>query len=699
MRKCKFLVLISLFIILMPGLYAQDSQNWAFHVRGGVDIPIGERSSLFVEDGTWLIGGGGLLSAQYIFPNLPFMYMETNFGVGFEPSQAQMLSLGSAGLGLGFDFRIADTLSWQIGPDLGWTVDIYPGQDAAFSPYAGGKTGLVLDLTPAFAVTLGGSYKYVLGDIDPVSDLYQGASGWLGGVFRLSPDSGRKKVGVTNMTNDPVFPVFYSYYEDHPVGTVTIRNGENSSISNVDVYFNVGEYMEQPMLCESIDSLGRREEVDVDLNAIFNNRILDLTESSKVSAEVQIDYTYLGKRFSVKYPQTLKVLDRNSMTWDDDRKAASFVTPRDPTVLIFSKNTAGLIRDLGENPLNLNFRIAMGIFETLRLYGMNYVIDPQSAYAEASDDKLFLDFLQFPSQSLIYRAGDCDDLSILMSALLESVGIETAFITVPGHIFMAFSLGLTEDEAKRDFSNTDNFIFREDKAWVPVEITLVQQGFLKASSTGAKQWRDAVRLGVEGFFPIHEAWKFYQPVSFSGGTLSLLFPDAQDIIDSYTSSLDAFVSQEIREKVDYYNQRLSKGDSARIRNSLGILYGRYGLFDKAEEQFVAALKIDRNAYTPTFNLGNIKFLKGEYPEALKYYEQAALIKPDNPLVVAGLARTQFELEQFESAQDEFRKLTVISPELAENYNYIGNTGNSIVRASAALDKGQTFWGDEEDYEE
>ena len=58
-----------------------------------------------------------------------------------------------------------------------------------------------------------------------------------------------------------------------------------------------------------------------------------------------------------------------------------------------------------------------------------------------------------------------------------------------------------------------------------------------------------VRLGVEGFFPIHEAWKFYQPVSFSGGTLSLLFPDAQDIIDSYTSSLDAFVSQEIREKV------------------------------------------------------------------------------------------------------------------------------------------------------
>ena len=630
------------------------------------------------------------------------MYLEGNIGVGVEPSQAEVLSLVSAGAGVGMDIRIADTLSLQFGPDIGAALGVYPDKDPAFNPYFSGRLGLVLDLTPNFAVTLGGDYAYYLGYeqvSDSFTDLYQGITGWLGGVIRITPESGRQKVKVINMQNDPVFPVFYSYYEENPIGTVTIRNDENSSISNVDVYFNVGEYMEQPMLCESIDSLSRKDEAVVDLNALFTNRILNLTESSKVSAEVVIDYTYLGERFSVKYPQTLRVLDRNSMTWDDDRKAASFVTPRDPTVLIFSKNTAGLIREQGENPLNLNFRIAMGLFETLRLYGMNYVIDPQSAYAEASDDALFLDYLQFPSQSLIYRAGDCDDLSILMAALLESVGIETAFITVPGHIFMAFSLGLSEEEAKREFANTDDFIFMEDKAWIPVEVTLVQQGFLKAVSTGAKQWRDAGKLEVAGFFPIHRAWEEFEPVSFASGTLSLLFPDQEDIIDSYTTSLDAFVSQEIREKVDYYNQKLARKDDARTRNSLGILYGRYGLFNKAEEQFTAALRLDRDAYTPTFNMGNIKFLKGEYSSALGYYKQAAEIKPDNPLVVAGLARTKFELEQFDSAQDDFMRLTSISPQLAENYNYIGNTGNSIVRASAALDKGKTFWGDEEEYEE
>ncbi len=686
-------------LLFSMNLWAQSVEDFAVHIKGGADIPIGERSALFAEDATFLLGGSFSITGQYIFPELPLLYIEANANIGLEPSQAELLTIGSVGAGIGLDFRIGDTLSLQLGPDVGGSLGVYSSVEPAFNPYFGGKTALILDLSPGFAVSLGGSYRYHMGydsATDDFTDLYQGVSAWIGGVLRFNPESGRQKIHVTDIETDPIFPVFYSYYEDHPLGKMTIKNNENSSITNVDIYFDVGEYMEQPMLCESIDSLKRNQEAVVDLNALFTGRILNLTESAKVSADIRVDYTYLGERFSFNYPQTIRILDRNSMTWDDDRKAASFVTARDPTVLIFSKNTAGLIRDLGENPLNLNFRIAMGVFEALRIYGLNYVIDPKSSYVEASDDAFFLDYLQFPSQSLIYRAGDCDDLSILMAALLESVGIETAFITVPGHIFMAFSLDLTEEEAKKEFTNTDDFIFMHGDTWVPVENTLVQQGFLNPFTTGAKQWRDAVRLDVAGFFPIHRAWEQFEPVGLSGGTLSLLFPSPDLIIDNYTQSLDAFVSQEIRAKVEYYEDKISRKDSARTRNSLGILYGRYGLFDKAEEQFTAALRLDRNLYNPVFNLGNIHFLKGNYEDALEYYQRAERIKPENPLVIAGLARTKFELEKFEDAQDDYGRLTRISPDLAENYNYIGNTGNSIVRASAALDKGKTFWDEEEE---
>lgn len=278
-----------------------------------------------------------------------------------------------------------------------------------------------------------------------------------------------------------------------------------------------------------------------------------------------------------------------------------------------------------------------------------------------------------------------------MAALLESVGIDTAFITVPGHIFMAFSLGLSEEEAKQEFTHTDDFIFMEGRAWAPLEVTIIQQGFLKAFSTGAKQWRDAVRQEVAGFFPVHQAWEEFEPVGFTSGTLSLLFPDRERIIESYRANLDAFVSREIEAKIETLRQRLSRRDSAPVRNSLGILYGRYGLFDEAEKEFLAALRLDPDFYNTMYNLGNINFLQKEYPDALSWYQKAANLKPESPFVVAGLARTKFEMEQFQEAQDDYRQLAEIHPSLAEEYAYIGNTSNSIVRASAAMDKGKTFW--------
>ena len=693
------------FCLLQIAVWSQSVEDFAIHIRPGFEVPIGEKSMLFDEDAEYTFGGSADIVGQYIFPRLPLLYLEGHAGVGIHPTQAQeSLTLTSAGLGLGLDLRIANVLSLQVGGEAGGTLGIFGGEKAAGNPYFGGGIGLVWDLSPGFALSAGGSYRYHLGwneATESYTDLYQGATGWIGTVFRFNPESGRQKLEVRDVDTTPIFPVFYSYYEDHAFGGLTIQNKENSSITNVDVYFDVGEYMEQPVKTASISSIRRNESVDVPLNALFTSRVMNLTESSKVSSEIRIDYTYLGERFSYTYPHTIRILDRNSMTWDDDRKAASFVTPRDPTVLIFSKNTAGIIRDLGNNPLSLNFRIAMGIFEALKIYGMNYVIDPQSSFIEASQDALFLDYLQFPSQSLIYRAGDCDDLSILFAALLESVGIETAFITVPGHIFMAFSLGMTEHEAVKEFTNTDDFIFVDGQAWAPVEITLVQDSFLKAFRTGAKQWRDAVNKDVNGFFPIHQAWETYQPVGFTSGTLSLLFPDPEDIIENYTTNLDAFVSQEIRTQVEYFENRIQeRGDRAGIRNSFGILYAKYGLFDKAEEQFNKAISLNRNAHNTMVNLGNLHFLRNNIDEALDWYQRAAIFEPDNPLIIAGVARAKFELEDFQAAQDEYTHLAKVSPALAENYAYIGNTNSSIVRASSALDKGKTFWEEpDEDIEE
>jgi len=687
-----------LFLIIIFSINSQGMEDFAVHIQPGVDLPIGPKSSLFADDGLFKVSGTISLRGQYKFASLPFLYIEGLLQGGIHPTFADTLSITSAGLGLGADFRVADVLSLQTGLEGGISLGLYEGQDVATNPFFGGKLGLIWDITPSLGLSLGGTYDYHLGwdqTEQQYTDLYQGASIWLGGVFRFKSDTGRQKIEIDNIDFDPVFPVFYSHYAENPLGQILIKNHENSSISNVDVYFYAGEYMEQPMLSKSISKIGRDEEITVDILSLFSNRILQLTENSKVSSEITVEYSYLGERFSYTKPYTLKILDRNSMTWDDDRKAASFVTPRDPTVLLFSKNTAGLVREQGNNPLNLNFRIAMCLFETLRLYGMNYVIDPQSSYIEASQDQLFLDYLQFPSLSLTFLSVDCDDLLILSSALLESVGINTAFITIPGHIYTAFSLDITEAEARREFTNTNDFIFIDDNTWVPVEATLMQEGFLKAYRTGAKQWRDHTNTETAALYPIYEAWEHYQPVSFSTNALSLLFPSADSIIESYNVNLNAFVTQDIQEKVDYFSDRIQRrGDNATVRNRFGILYARYGLLGQAEDQFNKALDHDNRFTSALLNMGNIAFLKEQYSSAEGWYEEAFENEPENPLILAGLARTRFEMENFEQAQKDYFELELLSPEIASNYAYIGNTNTILSRASAAKDKGKTFWDEE-----
>ena len=88
------------------------------------------------------------------------------------------------------------------------------------------------------------------------------------------------------------------------------------------------------------------------------------------------------------------------------------------------------------------------MFQALGLSGLNYVVDPASSYAELSRNKLAVDYLKYPAETLSYGSGDCDDLSACYCALLSSVGIPTAFITVPGHIFMAFALDMDPAAAK-----------------------------------------------------------------------------------------------------------------------------------------------------------------------------------------------------------------------------------------------------------
>jgi hypothetical protein len=660
--------------------HAQQVEGFSFQVNPAVSIPVGSSQSLFT------IGGGAELAAQYSMPFAPIVCARALVDYTLAPTVVQTnLSLLSLGIGAGVNWELIPRLTLSAALTGGYGLGIYAGETGG-SSYIGADAGLSYSITPSFALGAGAGYRHYFAQPDP---FYQAVRVNLGTVIRLAAGVPKSNIEIPGIRLDPVFPVFYKYYDDHPVGEVTIRNTEKGAIRKLRVNFCVNQYMEGPKESAAVDEVKQGESVAVPLFGLFTDKVLQVTEATKVAATIVISYELAGREVTLSRTETLRLYDRNALTWDDDRKAAAFVTAKDPGILKLAKGVAGLVREHPNQSLDLNFRIGLALFESLRLCGVNYVVDPQSPYS--SRTTAAVDFLQFPIQTLGYKGGDCDDLSICYSAMLESIGIETAFITVPGHIYAAFSLGMDPSEARKCFHNPLALIFAGDTVWLPVEITMVQDGFLAAWEKGAMEWREWKAKDEARLYPIHDAWQKYEPVGFPSVSDNVEAPSKPQMDERFTAVINRFVEREIVDQVDQYRQQISRGNDPSVINRLGVLYARYGLLAKAKEQFTLAARV---RYLPSIvNLGNILFIAKQYDMALEAFKRAQGAEPDNAQVLLGIAKTEYELENMGTVKRVYERLQQKDPALAARFSYLVGAGKEQGRASA-MGGSATVWDEE-----
>ena len=702
MKKCVFLFTVLILFISVSGFAQQGGGSyeirgggqfpsfWSFHLTPGVMFPVGGDGEYFN------MGGGAALTAQYRLPSAPLFFLSGDLGynyipVTFETSMSVLPFGAGGGVSFGFGTRIDLKVFARGGYYYAFLND--KSGPKSGNPWFDIGTGAYYYITPNISLGLQASYLNYTG-------LFNGIGIGLGTAYHL-PSRGRERkeepapavpvpletpvqyLQLQEIAFQDVFPVFFKYYDDHAVGSAILTNNTDRVVSDIVVRMFVKQYMDNPKVCWAPVELAPDEQSPIQLNALFTEKILDITEGTKVSAEITVEFTLDDERYIDSYIETIRVYDRNAITWDDDRKAAAFVTAKDPSVLTFSKNVAGLIRDKGTKAVNQNLRMAMALHETLSLYGMSYVIDPTTPYKELSREKTAVDFVQFPRQTFQYRAGDCDDLSILYSALLESVGVETAFITVPGHLFMAFSLDVPPDEARKSFLKPEDLIFTEYKTWIPIEVTELSDGLLKAWQTGAKQWREASARKQAGFIPIRDAWVLYEPVGLPGESYTVSIPPDDRIVSAYLQELITFIDREIYPKIAEIQAEINRtGGSPASHNRLGVLYARYGLYDRAEREFNRVLDWD-NAYVPALvNLGNIYYLNGDIKNAKEYYDQAYRQQPDNPKVLLTIARVNHEMENYGTVKETYDRLKKVDPDLARQFAYLDLRGEDATRAAA-----------------
>jgi transglutaminase-like putative cysteine protease len=501
-------------------------------------------------------------------------------------------------------------------------------------------------------------------------------------------------IEITSVEYYNIYPVFFKYYDKHPIGKATLKNWDDVEIENVQISFFVKQYMDNPKAAKTVERLGPGEEKEIDIYGLFTNKVLDITEGTSVSALLNVTYITEGEEVNKEYIETIRLENRNAVTWDDDRKACAFVTAKDPVVLKFAKNVAGNIKDNLYRGVDKNMVLAIALHETLDLYGITYVVDPATPYIEFSKNELAIDYLQFPKQTLEFMAGDCDDLSILYSSLLEAVGVETAFVTTPGHIFVAFALAMPPDDARGQFLYPDDLIYWGDKVWLPVEITERNKGFVQAWETGAKEWRESASEDVCGFFPMHEGWELYEPVGFPG-VVSITMPAREQIASVFMKEIEGFVEREISPRVKDLQADLNRQPgNLHILNKIGVLYAKYGLYEKAVESFHQILS--KTEYVPALvNTGNIYFLLQEFKRAQPYFERAEKMEPDNPKVLLCVARVNHELENYGLVREAYDRLKEVAPEIANRFVYLSLRGEEANRA-ADLNQvnGVVLWDEE-----
>ncbi len=180
--------------------------------------------------------------------------------------------------------------------------------------------------------------------------------------------------------------------------------------------------------------------------------------------------------------------DKNS--WDGNVRNLKYFVERD---FDFANHYAKAILKKSYDSL-ISVRPILKDFYKVKILFDNFVKNMQYV----ADRRASVENVQFPSETIELKGGDCDDLSVSFSAVLESIGIQTAFVDYKpegnniGHVNLLINTKLKPEQAGLITSNDKKIFIRKntdgkDEVWIPLEITSLTN-FETAWNLGAEEF-------------------------------------------------------------------------------------------------------------------------------------------------------------------------------------------------------------------
>ncbi len=294
-------IFVFLFILIIFNVYGSDSGEISISITPVGVIPIGENASSFTT------GGGAGLAVDFGLTSLPFLFIRSELDYEYMPIETKdALSVFSVSAGAGLKYLPFEKLTLSAFGTGGYYYGSITGDSSSSGGnlvFSGGVSAYY-NVSPAFSLGLSVDYtaKTALYDnlgLSIGTTIYPGRfsdrSNQYGSSIdlleALSPGVSGSGLDVETISFNQIFPVLFKHYDSSPVGSVKLYNNESSPVTNVSLSFFVDRYMDNPKQSPVIAEIDGKSSADFDIYALFSDSVLDITEGTKVSANIIIKYT------------------------------------------------------------------------------------------------------------------------------------------------------------------------------------------------------------------------------------------------------------------------------------------------------------------------------------------------------------------------------------------------------------------------
>jgi hypothetical protein len=297
---------------------------------------------------------------------------------------------------------------------------------------------------------------------------------------------------------------------------------------------------------------------------------------------------------------------KNAILWSATDMVGAFVTPRDDVLRDFVRQTVNAHLPQSKS-VNKNVLLAMTYFSALTAQGLRYQPDPNTPYAKLAGDQI--DYVQFPRETLKLKSGDCDDLSVLMAAGLENLGIATALVDVPGHLFLLFDSGVSLRDRDTISLDPDLVVDIDGQAWLPIEATLVATSFAESWAEGARKFRQNRDAQSLHWLSLRSAWQNTAPVTLPSAE-AVSTPDEVRLSGLVQFQHDLLLGKSVERLTEPYRAIMQLGgDPQFMQLQIAIQYAKAGLFEKSVTQLEELLRQTPQYVAAHVAMGKVYYIK------------------------------------------------------------------------------------------